>query len=202
MAPRPPTARMVDALRNGAAHPRGIISPSEFAASTLQGLVDRDLADWGSGLGLHGINAYMAFITDAGRAYLLTLAAEQPGTDTVRSAARAAINRAVRERVITRRTAEEYLRTGVARAVAELADAPRHGAAAERLAEHIDAKRTYYELRYQNAANPFARQVAAASLMNAQVLTAIWQAMRDDYARSDAVRPDAPTDAAVPPLSD
>lgn len=75
------TAPQLAALRDGARieRGRGWISPSEFQDRTLECLVARGLAEWGSGVGLTGVQAHMAFITDAGRAHLAALDAPQEG---------------------------------------------------------------------------------------------------------------------------
>jgi hypothetical protein len=67
------SAPQLRALQNGAAHPRGIISPSEFQTRTVECLVGLGFADWDHRTGV---------VTDAGRAYLATLDATD--VDTIR----------------------------------------------------------------------------------------------------------------------
>lgn len=70
---RQPTARQVEALRTALTSKKGIIEPSA-PDRTLQGLVDRDFADWTDSLRLHGTpGGPICVITRAGRDYLAGL---------------------------------------------------------------------------------------------------------------------------------
>lgn len=70
---RKPTPLMIEALRTGADHDKGVIEPSH-RDSTLQGLVDRGLADWADHFAVYGTpGGHLCVITEAGRAYLAEL---------------------------------------------------------------------------------------------------------------------------------
>jgi hypothetical protein len=75
MTTRPPTAAMVDAMRDAEARPHGEFPRSGVPAPVAQGLIDRGLAARRTigevyGGPLRNDTSTSVFLTDAGRAYL------------------------------------------------------------------------------------------------------------------------------------
>lgn len=77
---RKPTPRMVEALRTGAAHQRGIVDVCADKR-THEGLVGRGLADWipGTKLGMRNVHTSYCVIIKRGRDYLATLDRPETG---------------------------------------------------------------------------------------------------------------------------